>query len=163
MLLHHASCLCLCIALVWDTMVVRHDFCFLCYLNVMCFGSYYLCFRVSYSDVLMSPVFISCRFSLTYLDAGYWTWLIQACLIPLLLLYHAYWNQVIWKPQLFSYSRLLSSITKKGEIERASRPLVISVINDNVDYYDYRVFCRGKVIVTVMVIGTRWAGTYMPT
>ena len=25
---------------------------------------------------------------------------------------------------------------KKGEIERASRPLVISVINDNVDYYD---------------------------
>ena len=35
-----------------------------------------------------------------------------------------------------SYSRLLSSITKKGEIERASRPLVISVINDNVDYYD---------------------------
>jgi hypothetical protein len=36
----------------------------------------------------------------------------------------------------FSYSRLLSSITKKGEIERASRPLVILVINDNVVYYD---------------------------
>ena len=30
----------------------------------------------------------------------------------------------------------LSSITKKGEIERASRPLVVSVINDIVDYYD---------------------------
>jgi len=39
------------------------------------------------------------------------------------------------KTQLFSYSRL-SSITKKGEIERASRPLVILVINDIVDYYD---------------------------
>ena len=25
---------------------------------------------------------------------------------------------------------------QKGEIERASRPLVISVINDNIDYYD---------------------------
>jgi len=25
---------------------------------------------------------------------------------------------------------------QKGEIERASRPLVILVINDNVDYYD---------------------------
>ena len=40
------------------------------------------------------------------------------------------------KTSTFSYSRLLSSITKKGEIERASRPLVILVINDNVDYYD---------------------------
>jgi len=38
--------------------------------------------------------------------------------------------------KLFSYSRLLSSITKKGEIETASRPLVISVIDDNVDYYN---------------------------
>ena len=39
------------------------------------------------------------------------------------------------KTSTLSYSRLLSSITEKGEIERASRPLVISVINDNVDYY----------------------------
>jgi len=35
--------------------------------------------------------------------------------------------------------------------KRASRPLVISVINDIVDYYDKRLFCRGKVIGKVMV------------
>ena len=34
------------------------------------------------------------------------------------------------------HTRGLSSITKKGEIERASRPLVILVINNIVDYYD---------------------------
>jgi len=40
------------------------------------------------------------------------------------------------KTSTLSYSMLLSSITKKREIERASRLLVISVINDSVDYYD---------------------------
>ena len=116
-------------------MVVRLDLCLLGYLNIMCFGSYYLCFhdllRCTYEPYVYILSYTTHIFGCRVLD------LVD---ISMTNLFCSYCNMLIetkslQNPQLFPYWRL-SSITKKGEIERASRPLVISVINDIVVYYD---------------------------
>jgi len=116
-------------------MVVRLDLCLLGYLNIMCFGSYYLCFhdllRCTYEPYVYILSYTTHIFGCRVLDLVDISMTNPFVLIVTCLLKPSYFK----KPQLFSYQRL-SSITKKGEIERASRPLVISVINDIIDYYD---------------------------
>lgn len=116
-------CICICFTLVDMRSMLS------CYLGwYVVFISYLLSYHIGYD--LRAIYFLLISFICTCWPCLSWTYL----LLPRLFIkVHASQGCLTsFSISLILFEVVLSSITKKGEIERASRPSIISVINDNI-------------------------------